>query len=156
MCVLYTRVMKNSLFDVVNANEVVCNGDGGAYERHSAGSDKPLPDCPGAAPELVERGPYAYNKVLYGHCAWLGLPWHCSVYVEKDRPLLPMFILLLPLTYWHYLVDIMTTPVGYSITCYDYTILTPPDPYRFTFAKHHPVVASLRRGVVIRRLAAQL
>jgi hypothetical protein len=59
-----------SLFDVVNANEVVCNGDGGPYERRSAGSQEPLPECPGASPELVERGPYAYNKVYPTSAQW--------------------------------------------------------------------------------------
>lgn len=54
-----------SVFDVVNAGDVVCNGDGGPYTRRPAGGSPPPPPCPGAAPQLVERGPYAYNKVFY-------------------------------------------------------------------------------------------
>jgi len=44
------------MFDVVNTGDFVCNGNGGPYV---AG---PQAGCKGGAPQLVERGPYAYTK----------------------------------------------------------------------------------------------
>jgi hypothetical protein len=43
------------MFDVVNANDVMCNGPGGPYDAEYS-------ECPGSVPQLIERGPYAYKK----------------------------------------------------------------------------------------------
>jgi hypothetical protein len=44
------------MFDVVNSNDVMCNGPGGPY-------DPQREPCPGSVPDLVERGPYSYTKL---------------------------------------------------------------------------------------------